>query len=50
MSKPFVDTDVLIRLVTGDDLQKQAEARVLFKEVVDPLAVYPQKTSRIPAT
>jgi len=33
MSKPFVDTDVLIRLVTGDDPQKQAEARVLFKKV-----------------
>jgi predicted nucleic acid-binding protein len=33
MSKPFVDTDVLIRLVTGDGPQKQAEARVLFKKV-----------------
>jgi len=33
MSEPFVDTDVLIRLLTGDDPQKQAEARVLFKKV-----------------
>jgi len=33
MSDSFVDTDVLIRLLTGDDLQKQAEAAALFQQV-----------------
>ncbi|MBI2908050.1 MAG: PIN domain-containing protein [Chloroflexi bacterium] len=33
MSDPFVDTDVLIRLLTGDDLKKQAEAAALFEAV-----------------
>lgn len=33
MSDPFVDTDVLIRLLTGDDPKKQAHARTLFKQV-----------------
>lgn len=33
MSDPFVDTDVIIRLLTGDDLQKQAEAAALFEQV-----------------
>lgn len=30
---PFVDTDVIIRLLTGDDLQKQAKAAELFEQV-----------------
>ena len=30
MSIPFVDTDVLIRLLSGDDPQKQAAAAALF--------------------
>jgi len=33
MIYPFVDTDVLIRLLTGDVPQKQAAARSLFKRV-----------------
>jgi predicted nucleic-acid-binding protein len=33
MSNPFIDTDVIIRLLTGDDPQKQARAAVLFKQV-----------------
>lgn len=33
MSEPFVDTDIIIRLLTGDDPQKQAEAADLFKQV-----------------
>ncbi|CAA9582462.1 MAG: hypothetical protein AVDCRST_MAG88-3514 [uncultured Thermomicrobiales bacterium] len=33
MSVPFVDTDVLIRLLSGDDPQKQAAAAALFVEV-----------------
>lgn len=33
MSDPFVDTDVLIRLLTGDDPQKQAAAAALFEQV-----------------
>ncbi|HET8627730.1 MAG TPA: PIN domain-containing protein [Thermomicrobiales bacterium] len=33
MSAPFVDTDVIIRLVTGDDPAKQAAARTLFRAV-----------------
>ncbi|MBI2321629.1 MAG: PIN domain-containing protein [Chloroflexi bacterium] len=33
MSDPFVDTDVLIRLLTGDDPQKQAAAVALFEQV-----------------
>lgn len=33
MSDAFVDTDILIRLLTGDDLQKQAEAAALFERV-----------------
>jgi hypothetical protein len=35
MSNPFVDTDVIIRLLTGDDLRKQAQAAVLFQQVRD---------------
>jgi len=33
MSEPFVDTDVLIRLLTGDDLDKQTAAADLFEQV-----------------
>jgi predicted nucleic acid-binding protein len=30
---PLIDTDVIIRLLTGDDLEKQAHARDLFKRI-----------------
>jgi len=33
VTDPFVDTDVLIRLLTGDDLKKQGEAAALFQAV-----------------
>ena len=33
MREPFVDTDVLIRLLTGDDPLKQAQAAALFQRV-----------------
>jgi len=33
MSIPFIDTDVIIRLLTGDDLVKQAAAAALFERV-----------------
>lgn len=33
MTHPFLDTDVLIRLLTGDDLEKQAQAATLFEQV-----------------
>ncbi len=33
MSNPYLDTDVIIRLLTGDDPEKQAAARVLFEQV-----------------
>ena len=33
MSNPTVDTDVLIRLLTGDDPRKQTDARALFEAV-----------------
>lgn len=33
MSIPFVDTDIIIRLLTGDDPVKQADARALFESV-----------------
>lgn len=33
MSQPYVDTDVLIRLLTGDDPAKQSAARALFERV-----------------
>ena len=35
MSDPYVDTDVIIRLVTGDDPAKQAQAAELFQDVED---------------
>jgi len=31
MPIPFVDTDVIVRLITGDDPIKQQAARALFK-------------------
>lgn len=33
MSDPFIDTDVIIRLLTQDDPVKQDEAALLFEEV-----------------
>ncbi len=33
MTQPFIDTDVIIRLLTGDDLKKQAAATVLFEKM-----------------
>lgn len=33
MSDPFIDTDVIIRLLTRDDLKKQEEAAELFEAV-----------------
>ena len=33
MSPPYIDTDVIVRLLTGDDPQKQAAARTLFERV-----------------
>jgi len=33
MTKPFIDTDVIIRFLTGDDLQKQAAATTLFEQI-----------------
>jgi predicted nucleic acid-binding protein len=30
---PLIDTDVIVRLLTGDDLQKQARARDLFRRI-----------------
>jgi predicted nucleic acid-binding protein len=33
MNDPFVDTDVLLRLITGDDRRKQAAAATLFRRV-----------------
>lgn len=33
MSHPCIDTDVIIRLLTGDDLVKQAQAVILFEQV-----------------
>src|SRR6266702_6617299 len=33
MTQPFIDTDVIIRFLTGDDLEKQAAATDLFEQV-----------------
>ena len=33
MSHAYIDTDVIIRLLTGDDPAKQAAARTLFEQV-----------------
>jgi predicted nucleic acid-binding protein len=35
VSDPHVDTDVIIRLLTGDDPTKQAQAAQLFQDVED---------------
>ena len=33
MTQPFIDTDVIIRFLTGDDLKKQAAATALFEKM-----------------
>lgn len=33
MSDPYIDTDVIIRLLTGDDVVKQVAAASLFERV-----------------
>ena len=33
MAEPFIDTDVIIRFLTGDDLTKQAAAAGLFEQI-----------------
>lgn len=33
MTQPFIDTDVIIRFLTGDDLKKQAAATALFEQI-----------------
>lgn len=33
MSYPSIDTSVLIRLLTGDDMEKQARSRALFERI-----------------
>jgi predicted nucleic acid-binding protein len=33
MSYPYIDTSVIIRLLTGDDPKKQARSRALFQQV-----------------
>jgi predicted nucleic acid-binding protein len=33
MAEPFIDTDVIIRFLTGDDLAKQAAAAALFEQI-----------------
>ncbi len=35
MSEPHIDTDVIVRLVTGDDPAKQSAAAQLFQDVED---------------
>lgn len=35
MNTPFIDTDVIIRFLTGDDPKKQARATILLKKVED---------------
>jgi predicted nucleic acid-binding protein len=45
MSDPYVDTDVIIRLVTGDDPAKQGAAQALFRQVQDGTLIV-----RAPAT
>ncbi len=39
MNDPFLDTNVLIRLLTGDDPVKQAASRKLFEKVAEGSAV-----------
>src|SRR6266699_3789504 len=33
MTQPFIDTDIIIRFLTGDDLRKQAAATALFEQI-----------------
>jgi predicted nucleic acid-binding protein len=33
MTTPFIDTDVIVRLLTGDDPEKQAASAALFEQV-----------------
>jgi predicted nucleic acid-binding protein len=33
VTQPFIDTDVIIRFLTGDDLKKQAAATTLFEQI-----------------
>jgi predicted nucleic acid-binding protein len=33
MTQPFIDTDVIIRFLTGDDPEKQAAATALFERI-----------------
>lgn len=33
MTQPFIDTDVIIRFLTGDDPEKQASATALFERI-----------------
>ena len=33
MTQPFIDTDVIIRFLTGDDPEKQATATRLFEQI-----------------
>ena len=33
MTQPFIDTDVIIRFLTGDDPEKQAASSALFEQV-----------------
>ncbi len=33
MPHPFIDTDIIIRFLTGDDLIKQAKAAALFEQI-----------------
>jgi predicted nucleic acid-binding protein len=33
MTQPFIDTDVIIRFLTGDDPEKQAAATTLFEQI-----------------
>src|SRR6476620_4189080 len=35
MSDPYIDTDVIVRLIIGDDPRKQEAARQLFRRVQD---------------
>lgn len=35
MNDPYIDTDIIIRLLTGDDVAKQAAAAALFERVAE---------------
>lgn len=39
MAYPFIDTDVIIRFLTGDDLKKQAASAALFEQIEQGIAV-----------